>query len=372
MNSVLFLSVMNGSAWGGSEELWFQSAIWLAKNNYKVGVCCFEWPGKKDKLKQLKDAGCELYLLPGKNETKTIWGKWKLNKAFKKVPLKNFEKIVVNQGGWKDVVYEPFKKICRTLNDYVLLYHNYNANEKFSKQKSLQLQCWIENAKKNLGDTLKIFETLEKIYSLSILNPERLFNPLTFELPQTATPYPETKNGKYIFSVFAALDTERKAQDVLIKTLTSPVWRDRNWELHLYGEGKDRALLQKLIVDLQMQAKIFLRGKAADYKDAIRQSHIVLQITHIDAMPITVMDSMAMARPLVVSNVGDMPQWIKENTNGWITDSVSINEVNLILEKAWNQRHNWPAMGKESYSNFRQNFPVDPIGYFLKQSGITQ
>ena len=53
-----------------------------------------------------------------------------------------------------------------------------------------------------------------------------------------------------------------------------------------------------------------LHGFMFNYKEAIRESHLVLQITHIDAMPITVMDSLAMARPVIVSNVGDMPDRI--------------------------------------------------------------
>ena len=115
MNAVLFLSVMNGSAWGGSEELWFQSALWLAKNKCKVGVCCFNWPEKKDKLQQLSRAGCELYLLPGKKETRTFLGKWKLNRILKAGSFKNYEKIIVNQGGWKDLAYAPFTGLYKKL-----------------------------------------------------------------------------------------------------------------------------------------------------------------------------------------------------------------------------------------------------------------
>jgi len=74
MRSVLILSVMNGAAWGGSEELWYHTALWLAKNGYKVGVCFYNWPGKNEKINSLSNEGCELYLLPGKRETKTITG----------------------------------------------------------------------------------------------------------------------------------------------------------------------------------------------------------------------------------------------------------------------------------------------------------
>ena len=363
---------MNGSAWGGSEELWYQSAIWMARRQYDVDVCCFDSAEKSGRMKELEEAGCQLFLLPGKEETKKqlLLGKIKLSKAVAEVPFEQYDKVIVNQGGWKDVTHGPFKKLFHRMKEYVLIYHNYNTNEKFSLRKFSLLQKWADKASKNLGDTPKIFRALEEAYSLNIPNQENIFNPLTFDVPPTPAPYPEVVDGKYIFSVFAALDIERKAQDVLIKALAGSAWKSRNWQLHLYGAGKDKELLQKIILEHQLQANIILHGNATNYKEAIRQSHLVLQVTHIDAMPITVMDSLAMARPVVVSNVGDMPSWIKTNVNGWVVSRVTPAAINQTLEQAWEQRHNWAAMGKESFSIFQRNFPVNPIEYFLNQIAV--
>lgn len=363
---------MNGSSWGGSEELWYQAALNTARRGIETGVCCFNGIGKESRMNELKEAGCKLFMLPGKEITKRqlLIGKIKLNKAVAAVPFEEYDKVIVSQGGWKDVTYGPFKKLYTRLQQYVLIYHNYNVNEKFSLKKFSLLQKWADNALKNLGDTPKIFETLKNSYSLSIPNQEKLFNPLTFEVPETTTSYPEAVEGKYIFAVFAALDIERKAQDILIRALAATDWRNRNWELRLYGTGKDKELLQSLILEQGMQKKIFLPGNAADYKEAICQSHLVLQITNIDAMPITVMDSLAMARPLIVSNVGDMPFWIQENANGWVTETVTVKAIQQTLELAWDQRNNWPHMGKQSFTIFHRYFPANPVGYFLKQTGI--
>ena len=49
MDSVLFISLMNSTAWGGSEEIWYKSALHLAGKNQNVGVCCFNWEGKEER-----------------------------------------------------------------------------------------------------------------------------------------------------------------------------------------------------------------------------------------------------------------------------------------------------------------------------------
>jgi glycosyltransferase involved in cell wall biosynthesis len=372
MKRIIFLSVMNGSAWGGSEEPWYQAALWTARHGYDVTVCCFDAEGKINQLRQLENAGCKLLLLPRKEDTKKqpLIGKLKLNKAVADIPFETYDKVIVSQGGWKDIVYRPFKKLYRRFRSYVLIYHSYNVNEKISLRKLLLLQKWADNATCNIGDTLKIFSVLEETYGLHIPNQQKSFNPLTFPAPVAPAPYPAVTGGKYIFSVFAALDIKRKGQDVLVKVFEGKEWRNRNWELHLYGEGKDRKLLEKLISDKQMGSRIILKGYAADYQEAIRQSHLVLQITLIDAMPIVVMDSLSMARPVIISNVGDMPYWVKDGINGWITPEATTEATGLTLEKAWRERDRWPEMGKESYSIFKTDFPADPVLHFIKQMGI--
>lgn len=362
---------MNGASWGGSEELWFQSAIATARKGIKTGVCCFDWPEKQAKLAQLKEAGCELFLLPGKSSTRSqLLPNIKLKKLLASIPFEEYELVIVNQGGWKEIVHGPFKSLHERLKDYIILYHNYNVNEKLNPLKKDNLQAWVFKARKNMGATLKIFHAMRDVYKIAIDKTEKLFNPLTITAPNEPIPFPGLINGKYQFSVLAALDIERKAQDVLIRSLSHSEWKDRNWELHLYGEGKDRSLLQRLVKSLNLEKRILLHGNATNYMEAIVKSHLVLQITNIDAMPLSVMEAMAVAKPLVISNVGDMPHWVKENENGWIVREVEVEMVRKTLDRAWENRENWEAMGKKSFERFQKDFPADPVEHFLKQIGF--
>ena len=369
---IFFLSVMNGAAWGGSEELWYQTALYCATKGFEVGVCCFEWQEKKNKLKKLEETGCILYLLPGKEETKKqgLFSSSRLNRNISSIPLEDFDIVIVNQGGWKDVAYSPFSKLYSRLKKYVLLFHNYNHYEKLSSTRKNTLRQWLDHAHKNLGATLKIFEGLEKIYGISVPRQQKLFNPLTISMPGIMEKYPPLKNGYYQFSVLAALDIERKAQDVLIRAFADPAWKERKVQLHFYGEGKDKAALEKLLKEMNAEKNIFIHGNAPDYVSALRNSHVVLQITHIDAMPITVLEAMAMAKPLVVSNVGDMPLWITEKRNGWICPHVTKATILQTLEKLWEARDKWAQMGMQSFLKFKEDFPAKPVEYFLEQTGI--
>ena len=371
MKSVLIFSVMNGTAWGGSELLWYQSALWLRKNKYKVGICCFYWTEKEEKLTRLKAAGCELFLLPGKMQTKSLLGKVKLRKALASVPVHEYDFVIFNQGGWKDVVHGPFKYLYKRLPPYSLSFHNYNTREKLSAKRKQILQDWVNNAVANLADTEKIFTVMKDVYSITVPRSGIQINPTTFTPPGGYTDFNSSADAKTVFSMIAEMDVERKAQDVLVKTLAEKKWKERNWELNLYGKGKDFTNIEKLIAELGLQNKIFMKGYSQDLQSSLTDSHLVLHMTHLDAMPIVVVDAMSVSRPVAVSHVGDMPLWINEGVNGWLAEKVCVEEIDRVLENAWQQRNKLEEMGRESYKIFKQKYPEHPVEYFLNLAGIS-
>ena len=371
MSSVFFLSLMNSDSWGGSEEIWFRSAIHLAQQGGKVGVCCFDWPGKQNKLDQLTKAGCELHLLPGRDKATSLWKQIKLRAAINRLPIEDFDHVIINQGGWKDIVHGPFKNIYRRCKNYSLVYHNYDR-EKLSPGKKRLFTKWVRNTKTNNGDAARIFTAIAESNAILIPNQRVLFNPITFAAPDQYTPFVNSVNDKLNFIVLAQLELKRKAQDILIKALSSEKWKARNWQLQIYGKGSDADVLAKMIETSGLSDKVFLKGYSQDIPGVLSWSHVLLQLTHIDAMPISVTEAMAMSRAVIASNVGDMPLWIKDDVNGWIANEVTAEAVDAVMEKAWQNRHKLEAMGKESFNIFAKKYPADPVTYFLDIAGISE
>jgi glycosyltransferase involved in cell wall biosynthesis len=244
------------------------------------------------------------------------------------------------------------------LDRYIILYHNYKEHEVLSGVKKEAVQNWADRSLLNLFDAVRIMEVLHKNSGIKIPNGDVLLNPLSFPLPSTPSPFPPLQNGNYRFIMLAALEVWRKAQDNLVKALSSEKWKGRNWTLHLYGDGKDREKLETLISTTRMTDKIFLEGHTNDVKSALEKAHLLFQITHIDAMPLVVVEAMAMARAVVVSKIGDMPQWVNEGENGWISPDASVEQIDATLEKAWQQKNQWKQMGENAFSVFQKKYPA--------------
>jgi glycosyltransferase involved in cell wall biosynthesis len=209
----------------------------------------------------------------------------------------------------------------------------------------------------NFGDTQRIFETIERKFNISIDKKQTLINPIA-SIPDTVPyPYPVFADGKCIWVMFAELDIARKSQDILIKSLSADKWKERNWQLHLYGKGKDKPVLENLIAEAELENKILFKGYTNNIKKSLQDYHLLLQCTRIDAMPITVVEAMAVARPCVVSNVGDMPVWIEDGVSGFICPAVTPEGIDETLERCWQQKNNWEAMGKNAFDTFIEKYP---------------
>jgi glycosyltransferase involved in cell wall biosynthesis len=185
-----------------------------------------------------------------------------------------------------------------------------------------------------------------------------LINPITFKPEAQPSPYPAFTGDAVTWIMLAELDTGRKAQDILIQALSSAKWKERSWQLHLYGKGKDNLMLQNLVNECGLENKIILEGFTNDIKRVLQNCHLLFQCTRIDAMPISVVEAMAMARPCFVSEVGDMPSWVAHNYNGFICPLVNAAAIDIALENCWQQKENWQQLGKNAFSTFNQKYPL--------------
>ena len=72
--------------------------------------------------------------------------------------------------------------------------------------------------------------------------------------------------------------------------------------LHLYGGGESEQKLKTLIAENNLGDKVILKGHTKDVRGALEEAHLLLQLTHIDAMPLAVVEAMAMAKPKTKTN----------------------------------------------------------------------
>jgi glycosyltransferase involved in cell wall biosynthesis len=332
----------------------------------------YDWDSKKKILEPLVKSGAQVIYIPNKGRKKEsifqrLRFEWltRFEQRFfiNKFEFSSYDFVVVNQGGFMEVTNHPWKNIYKKLKKYCLTFHNYTLDYQFKDAKANCLKQWMSNAFVNVGDAAR-GKILEQQLSFKLKNFKALVNPLTIKRSETYSAYPSLINGNYKFIMLAQLDVSRKAQDNLIKVIAQPQWKDRNIVLELYGGGEHYEMLNNLIQQLKVEDKVFLMGNTNNVAEVLDTAHLALQITHRDAMPISVVEAASRSKALVVSDIGDMPLWIENN--GWIAPDASIESISAVLEKAWEQRNDWEEMGRNSFNLFQRKFPKSVETEFYK------
>jgi glycosyltransferase involved in cell wall biosynthesis len=363
--SFLFASLMNGTTWGGSEELWYRTALELAREGHEVGCAMYGWPDRRPRLDALRAAGARVYELPNAGHHKRnlletgifeLSTRLRRRVALAAVPFERYDCTILNQGGWQDLAAAEWTSVRRRLNRYVILSHNYEDELRISPRRAKRLTAWIEGAVANLFAAEPIRIKIEEKFGLSLTNAGVLLNPIAFPAPERPAPLPP--GPPWRFAVLAALDVRRKAQDALLEALSGPRWADRDFELSLFGTGPDEALLADSIRERGLTGKVRLRGHVSDVQGVLRDTHVLLHMTRMDAMPIAVVEAMAMGRPAAVSRLGDMPAWIRPGESGWVAPAATTEVIAATLEEVWASRAEWAALGERAHRVFRARSPI--------------
>lgn len=376
MANLLFISLMNSAAWGGSEEIWLQTAKYALHHNNKVTCLVYDWEEKKKKLNVLLSIGATVIYIPNKGRKKKhffekLYYEWitKLRQYFfiTQFSFNKYDTVVVNQGGFTDVTSGAWKYVYKKLPHYVLTFHNYDTHYSFKEKKRINLISWIEKAHTSFFASQTMIGVLQHQLNKTFNNAQVFLNPLTIATATTITPYPTLENNNWVMVMLAQLDVNRKAQDNLITALSNNYWHNKNFIVKLYGSGKDKSFLQALISQHGLDEKVILMGHTNNVEEVLNNAHLVLQITHKDAMPISVVEAMSKSRPVIVSNVGDMPLWIQNNETGWVAKDASVDNIEKILEIAWSNKDKWEQMGKNAFEFFSNKFSTSAEKFFYNK-----
>ena len=192
--------------------------------------------------------------------------------------------------------------------------------------------------------------------SCAILTTSRLNASLT---------WPE-KDDPWKLACVARLDPAAKGQDTLFQILALPQWRQRPVELNLYGQGPGEPILRKIISMLALTS-VHFRGHLADVASIWDQNHILVLPSRYEGLPIALVEAMWCGRTAVVTEIGGNTELLANGRTGFFAQAPTIGIFESALERAWQRRLEWRAMGVAARQAVEAQIPNDPIAVFCKQ-----
>lgn len=359
---------MGGFAWGGSEELWYKTALYALELKHKVQVSVFTRQAGVKQVENLKNLGA---IIDKREQTVQLsifdrvkkrlqYDPGKLKKTRNTISDFNPDVICFSQGGTFDLLQGPYYQLIKSLESkyFIICQHNTeygNILDHDHREMAMEIFRGAEGvlfvSKRNLG-------TAQRQLANNVPNARVVSNPVNLT-NREIKPFPANSNTLLLACV-ARLDCAYKGQDLLLDALSRKQWRNRDFKLSLYGHGPDVEYLEELIRYFGLEGKVSLKGHQTDIETIWNDNQLLILPSLSEGTPLALVEAMLCGRCAVATDVGDNARYIVEGETGYLAKAASVDLLNDALEKAWVNKANLINMGINAYHHAVQLTDPDP------------
>jgi glycosyltransferase involved in cell wall biosynthesis len=360
-------STMAGMPWGGSEELWSRAASVLLRDGHEVLV---NYKRRKEPVRQLEEltsAGARVHLRRNIRLGRGFSKAMKALRLARQPGLKWLKEarpefVLISVGFHIDET-----SITQTLRDlripYAMLvqsaspYHWIEMN-RFAVERAAYAgatRCFFVS-KQNQA-------IVENNLALDLADVEIVDNP--FQVPLDSAPAWPSCDKSWKLACVARVHFQSKAQDLLLAVLRQPKWRNRPVELHCWGSDGGSMQQAKHLVALHGQQKqVFLHGFTDNVESVWRDHHALVLPSRFEGNALAMIEAMLCGRMPIVTNVGRVSELVDDGASGFVAPAATFELVDDALERAWERRQEWQAMGARAAQTIRQRHSMQPAEDF--------
>lgn len=377
MKKIAFISTNDVAPWGGSEDLWFESAKAFREEGYEVTVNVKKWPKDPDAVCLLEKLGCKI-TRRGKRYQKHLLLD-KLKGKFKSLYYKKpasvysviYEWLIRNQPDCVIISLEmntsgyTYIKACINAGiPYITIVQSAAENFWPGEKASLNLIEAYSQAKACFFVSCGNIRLTEKQlgYTLSNVSIVRNTYKVSYHAPFT-WPVIETYN----IACVGRLEAFAKGQDLLLEVLNSEKWRSRNVRLNFYGKGVNEQGLKRLCKLWNLNNLVNFEGFVDNIEEVWQHNHALVLPSRFEGLPIAIVEAMLCGRVCIVTDVAGNAELIEDDVTGFVTRFPTAKALDEAMERAWQNRHLWKEMGERAYIHVRKLIPERPALEFNRQ-----
>jgi len=362
-----FISTMDSAPWGGSEELWGQSAAQLKRAGHEVQASVAPWSGRSEKVQELVLQGIPVESRPSRPPS---WFRKTARSLARQGPrgyerLRQFQPDLAiisqgfNAGGF------DWARFCTEAGiPYVIIVHCNSELWWYVDSALLDAVATYTKARKVFCVSHSNLELLRLQVGEPLRNAEVIWNPYGVS-PECATAWP-VDQGVWRMACIARLDPAAKGQDLLLRILAGPQWRERPVEVKIFGSGSYEKNLHRMADKMNLRSVSF-PGYVSNIEEIWKESHLLVLPSRYEGLPLALVEAMWCGRPAVATDVGGNAELCVDGETGFIASAPTVSSFGETLERAWQRRSDWQKMGAAARSRVEALVPRNPIALFCEQ-----
>lgn len=142
-----------------------------------------------------------------------------------------------------------------------------------------------------------------------------------------------------------------------------------NTEFHIVGWADDNPseISKKEIEEWKKYDFLKFHGKVEDVRAYIKESSVFVLPSYREGTPRTALESMAMAKPLIITDAPGCRETVKEEVNGFLVPVQNSSKIAEAMEKFINDPELIEQMGKESRIFAEEVYDVNKVNEEIHQ-----
>jgi glycosyltransferase involved in cell wall biosynthesis len=357
-----FVSTIESSSWGGSEELWHRVALWLAGQGMNVRVNVKGWRPDPQPIQQLLSCGVEVK----RRRERQAWTR-KLRRLLPDEPYRWLDQdsndiVVISQGA--NFEGQFWATACRKRGiPYALIAQAAGELWWLDDPAADKVREAYEGAAASFFVSRANLELTERQIGTTIPRARVVRNP--FNVSYDAAPPWPAESDLLRLACVARISAKFKGQDLIIEALAAPKWHDRPIHVSFYGAGPNERSLrhQAMLRDLSC---VTFAGYVKEVEQIWAHNHALLLTSRVEGLPLAVVEAMLCGRPCIVTDVAGNAELFENNVSGFVAPAPTVAAVDEVLERVWQRRGELQAIGARAAEAVRKQVPRDPAEVFAR------
>lgn len=165
--------------------------------------------------------------------------------------------------------------------------------------------------------------------------------------------------GDRIVFITAARFEDQKDYETLALALHKVTRTTRNFELHIYGDGRKEELVRQLFAEFD--DIVHFKGVVEDLTTALMSAHVFILSSHWEGLPRTIIEAMSCKMPVIATDVGGVCELINHDRTGYLVQTADSNAMSEYMTSYINDPDRIIAHGCASYSKYKAEFTLEKM-----------
>ncbi len=141
------------------------------------------------------------------------------------------------------------------------------------------------------------------------------------------------------------------------------------FKLNIAGNGDGLDKMKSLIVEYGLEELVEYKGWVSGQakEDLLQQCNVFILPSYFEGLPMSILETMAISKPVIATNVGGIPRTVKPGENGWLFAPADVNALQNIFDEIKSNPSILEGYGKKSFE-IVQDFSI--IKVIEKLNGI--